>query len=631
MDPFRRPSIAVAPVAPSPAAAPEVGPPPHTFGALLRRHRLAAGLSQAALAERAGLSLRGVSDLERGARRVPQRATVRLLAGALGLRPEATAALEAAVARRRGPPGRAGARAARTVPHNLPLPLTSFVGRERELAAVHEALAAHRLVTLTGPGGVGKTRLALQAAAAGLEAFPDGAWLVDLAPLADAALVPLTVLAALGVRERPGRPHLATLTEHLRARRLLLVLDNCEHLLDACARLADALLRACLGPRVLATSRELLGVPGEAARRVPSLATPDPRHPPPPARLGRYEAVRLFVDRARLGRPGFVLTDQNAGPVAQVCARLDGLPLAIELAAARLRALPVEQLAGRLDDRFRLLTGGGRTAVPRQQTLQAAIDWSHALLAAPERAVLRRLAVFAGGWPLAAAEAVCAGAGVEPGGVLDLLAGLVDKSLVVFEEAALEPGAGGAGRYRLLETIRQYAEARLVGAGEAARVRRRHRDWYLALAERAALELVGRDQVAWLDRLGAEHDNLRGALAWSQADPDGAAAELRLAAALGRFWNLRGHISEGRAWLAHALERDAGAAPAAARASALNWAGLLASLAAALPAAAALLEASIALGRGLPGRPGLPAALRHLGLVARDGGNDGRALASASR
>ena len=322
-------------------------------------------------------------------------------------------------------------------------------------------------------------------------------WFVDLAPLADAALVPATAVAALGTAPLPGQPPEARLLEHLRARRLLLVLDNCEHVLEAAARLVDAVVRGCPGVRVLATSRELLGLAGETAWRVPSLGLPDPDAAPDPARLAQAEAVRLFVERARAGRPAFALTAANAPAVAEVCRRLDGIPLALELAAARVRVLTPEQLAARLGDRFRLLTGGGRTALRRQQTLQATVDWSHDLLAEPERALFRRLAVFpggaAGGFPLEAAEAVGAGDPgdpVAPDAVLDLLTGLVDKSLVLAD-------AGGAEeRYRLLETLRQYAGERLLQAGEAAAVRDRHRDWCLALARAVAAADRGRRRAA---------------------------------------------------------------------------------------------------------------------------------------
>jgi predicted ATPase len=297
-------------------------------------------------------------------------------------------------------------RALDVVPHNLPLQLTSFVGRERELAELAHLLAAHRLVTATGPGGTGKTRLALQAAAEALPDAPDGVWLVELAALADPALVPQAVAVAVGVREEPGRALVATLSDALRPKRLLLVLDNCEHLLEACARLADVLLRACPHLTILATSREALGLAGEAPYRVPSLSLPDASPGPPAGALSRSEAVRLFAERAAVVRPGFAVTEDNASAVAAVCARLDGIPLALELAAARVRVLPVEQLLGRLEDRFRLLTGGSRTALERHQTLRAAVDWSYGLLTEPERRLFDRLAVFAGGFSLEAAESV---------------------------------------------------------------------------------------------------------------------------------------------------------------------------------------------------------------------------------
>jgi predicted ATPase/class 3 adenylate cyclase len=343
--------------------------------------------------------------------------------------------------------------------HNLPAQLTRFVGREQEIAAVNDLLAHARLLTLTGVGGTGKTRLALQVAADLLEEYPDGVWLVELAPLADPTLVPQTVASALGVREEPRRPLTATLTDHLRPKSLLLVLDNCEHLLTASAQLADALLRACPKLRILASSREGLGVLGEQTYRVPSLSLPDHKHLPPLETLQEFEAVQLFADRARLSQATFALTPANARAVAQVCERLDGIPLALELAAARVKALPVEQIVQRLEDRFRLLTGGSRTALPRQQTLRAAMDWSYDLLTEEERALLRRLSVFTGGFTLAAAEAVCAENGIEEGDVLDLLTRLVEKSLAVYEAEL------GEGRYRLLETVRGHRREAVVMRG----------------------------------------------------------------------------------------------------------------------------------------------------------------------
>jgi predicted ATPase/class 3 adenylate cyclase len=474
-----------------------------------------------------------------------------------------------------------------SVPHNLPIQLTSFVGRERELAEIVTLLAAHRLVTLTGAGGCGKTRLALQAAADAQETFPDGVWLVELAPLSDPDLVPQAVAQALGVIDQPGQPLLTTLVNALRSRHLLLVLDNCEHLLDVSATLVETLLRGCPDLRVLATSRELLGASGEIAWRVPSLATPAPEVSTVD-QLRSTAAVQLLVERAGLVQPGFALTDANAAAVAQVCRRLDGMPLAIELAAARLTALSPAQIATRLDDRFRLLTGGRRTAVRRQQTLQAAIDWSHDLLSAEERMLLRRLAVFAGGWTLEAAEAVCGGDGFEAWVVLDLLTRLVEKSLVVADEAMDEP------RYRLLETVRQYASEKLLAAGEAEAVRDRHLAWAVALAEQAEPALRSADQIAWMERLEVEHDNIRTALDWARSRPDAEAA-LRLAASLWHFWEVRGYYREARSHYEAVLAMPKAETPTRMRALALCGLTFLMAHMADLQAAARLAEESIAI------------------------------------
>ena len=542
-----------------------------SFGALLRQYRVTAGLSQAALAERAGVSAHAISDLERGARRTPYRYTVEQLVAALGLEREERARLEAAVQRRRRPAPAASPTAARPTT-NLPVPLTSFIGREQEVAEVQRLLGTTRLLTLTGAGGVGKSRLALQVAAAVQAEYPDGVWLVELAALANPALVPQAVARILTVQEQAGRPLIETLTHWLAGKRLLLVLDNCEHLIEACADLADALLRQCPRLQILATSREPLGMAGETAWRVPSLTLPEPRLRPPLEDLSRYEAVRLFLERARAVRPGFALTAQNAAAVGQVCQRLDGMPLAIELAAARVPVLTVEELAVRLDDRFRLLVGGSRTALPRHQTLRATLDWSYRLLEERERVLLRRLAVFAGGWTLVAVEAVCSGDGINAGDVLDLLTRLVDKSLVL-----LETGTGGTTRYRLLETVRQYAGERLAEAEEEQRVRARHRDWCLALAEQAEPHFLAAEQLVWLARLEAEEDNLRAALAWCEAhDRD---AGLRLAGRLWPFWWVQGHHQgEGRWWLAAFLQTPAAEpanAPTSDRARALLGAAVL--------------------------------------------------------
>ena len=432
--------------------------------------------------------------------------------------------------------------------HNLPIQLTSFIGRTREIAEVKRLLCTTRLVTLTGAGGAGKTRLALQAVADVVESYPDGVWLAEFAPIADPALVSKTVASALNVPEQPGREMTETLINALRPKTLLLVLDNCEHLLEACADLSAAVLRTCPQLRILATSRERLGVPGEALWRVPSLSLPDTGRLLAADDLVLYEAVRLFVERAVATTPEFKVTNENAPVVTQVCQRLDGIPLAIELAATRVKVLAVEQIAMRLDDRFRLLTGGSRMVLPRQQTLRAAIDWSYNLLSEPEQVLLRRLAVFAGGWTLEAAEAICARGGVDADQVLDLLTSLVEKSLVLAETQA------GEARYRFLETVRQYARDRLGETGEEADVRTRHRAWYVALAERAEREPSGPRQRIW-----REHENLRSALVWGKEDPEGAEAMLRLVGALTWFWWMYGNLTEARGWIEEALlrQRDA--------------------------------------------------------------------------
>ncbi len=454
------------------------------------------------------------------------------------------------------------------LPNNLPRQLTSFIGREKEMAEVKRLLSTAYLVTLTGSGGAGKTRLALQIAADVVENYSDGVWLAEFAPIADPALVPKTVASALNVPEQPGRDMTDSLVDALRSKTLLVVLDNCEHLLAACRGLTATLLQKCPQVRILATSREGLGVPGETVWRVPSLSLPDIRNLPASRDLVLYEAVRLFLDRATATAPAFTVTSENAYAVAQVCHRLDGIPLAVELAAARVKVLAVEQIAARLDDRFRLLTDGSPIALPRHQTLRAAIDWSYHLLSETERVLLRRLSVFAGGWTLEAAESVCAGGGVEADTILDLLAALVDKSLAVVETQ------GAEARYRLLETVRQYGTDKLGEAGEAAEVRRRHRDWYLDLAERAEAKLVSSEGRAWLNRLETEHDNLRAGLEWSGTAVGGAEAQLRLAGALTYFWNYRTHWSEGRRRLEEALARSA-EAPKSVLPKALQGATLL--------------------------------------------------------
>ncbi|HLY66041.1 MAG TPA: BTAD domain-containing putative transcriptional regulator, partial [Chloroflexota bacterium] len=388
-------------------------------------------------------------------------------------------------------------------PNNLPPPLTSFIGREKERADLKELLGRTRLLTLTGTGGSGKTRLSLEVVREMVGAYPDGVWLAELASLSDPALVVQTVAAVFDVREQSGAPLLQTLASALRTRALLLLLDNCEHLLGACGELAAALLRACPSVQLLATSRERLGIAGEQVYRVPSLSLPDLNDAFSVESLQRHESVRLFVARACLIRPDFRVSPQNASAVAHVCHRLDGIPLALELAAARVRSLSVEDLQRRLDDRFHLLTGGDRSALPRQQTLRKLIDWSYDLLSDEEKLLFQRLAVFSDGWTLDAAEHMGAihgadGGAIEGWKVLELLTGLVDKSLVIAEAQA------ETTRYRLLDTVREYALDRSTESGEVLLVRKRHRDFFLALVEEAEPKLQGAEQAVWLERLDAE-------------------------------------------------------------------------------------------------------------------------------
>jgi predicted ATPase len=517
--------------------------------------------------------------------------------------------------------------------HNLPRQLTRFIGREREIAEVRRLLADTALLTLTGTGGTGKTRLALQAATELLDEYPGGVWLVELAALMEPELVPQTVASALGVREQPDHPLIETLTSSLQSRNLLLVLDNCEHLAAAAASLVYTLLRACSGMRVLATSRASLEVSGEIVYRVPSLSTPDPRRVPPLERLVEYEAVRLFIDRAQQSRPSYAVTAANARAVAGICHRLDGIPLAIELAAARVRMLSAEQIMARLDDRFKLLTGHNRTVLPRQQTLRALIDWSYDLLSDEERLLFRRLSVFAGGFALEAAEAVCAGEagcagacgdplpGIEPYDALDLLGQLVEKSLII-----VEPGE--QSRYRLLETIRQYGEEKLKASGEAAVLRERHRDWYLQLAEQAEPELRGPAQEEWLERLDHEHDDLRAALGWS-VETGAATAGLRLGGALAWFWFVRGFVVEGREWLARllALGGASDEPVRALRAKALNGAGVLAISQRDYAATQALYEQGLAIAREVGDQKPVATFLSNLALLAQEQDQDEAARA----
>lgn len=418
------------------------------------------------------------------------------------------------------------------IPNNLPSQLTSFIGRGKEIAAVKQELTQHRLVTLVGPGGTGKSRLSLQVAADVLDMYPDGVWFVELASLSDPELVPQTILSTLSLSEQKGKTALQTLEDHLRDKKLLFLLDNCEHLIEACAQTTQAILKASSAVSILASSRESLGVSGEVSWHVPSLSLPNPKNLPDVDQLNQYEAVRLFIDRVQLVSPRFAVTKENASAIAQICYRLDGIPLALELAAARARSMSVEQIMTRLDDRFRLLTGGSRTALPRQQTLRALIDWSYDLLTDDEKLLLRRLAVFAGGWTLEFAEQICADDKLDSLDILDMLAHLVDKSLVAAEEEH------GNMRYRILETVRQYAREKLFESGEGVDMRNRHRDAFLALVEKAGPELRRENDKLWFQILDAEQENVRSALWWS-LETQQASIAMRMCLALYDYWDWR--------------------------------------------------------------------------------------------
>jgi len=495
-----------------------------------------------------------------------------------------------------------------TLPHNLPLQVTSFVGRERELREIKRHLASARLLTLTGSGGTGKTRLGLQAAVDLLDASGDGSWFVEFAAITDPALVPQTVASTLGIREEPGRRLMETLIEYLKSRRMLLMLDNAEHLLNAVAGLADQILRHCPNVQILATSREALAVNGEQTFRVPSMSMPDPARRYTREALVEFEAVRLFVDRATLSQPTFEVTNHNAGAIAQLCHRLDGIPMAIELAAARVRALPVERIAERLDDRFRLLTGGARTALPRQQTLRAMIDWSYDLLTTKEKTLLRRLSVFSGGWSLDAAEKICAGVGdaLEQWEILDLLQSLVDKSLAVYDDTVQ--------RYRITETVRAYGRDALEDLHEAFALRTRHLEHFQELAETTEALILGPKAVEALATFDIEQKNLRAAIDWGLDAGDPIQA-LRLANALLQFFQIRGEYTEASSIYKALLEKvSMDAKPE--RAVALGGLGILGFRLTDFPTAREQLHQALALFQELRDEFGAAKVVNTLGVIA---------------
>ena len=514
------------------------------FGTLLRELRLGAGLSQEALAEQARLAAETISGLERGKRKVPYRETVALLAQALKLSPADRERLEAAG--RTGPQPRRRGLMRRD---NLPLALTSFHGRQSELAELGGMLGAHQLVTLTGPGGVGKTRLSLEAAGACMERFPDGVWFVDLAQLTDGELVGRTVGLTLGVQEVERQPLRDTLVNALHPKQLMLMLDNCEHLVTAVVDLVVTLLESCPQVRFLTTSREPLRIAGEHCYPVAPLALPPAKTALSISAVRAYPALSLFAERAAIADPSFRCTADHVAPIAEICRQLDGMPLAIELAAARVRLLSPTQIVSRLDARFRLLTGGSRTALPRQQTLGAAIDWSYDLLEPEEQAFFRRLGIFAGRFGFEAAQAVCADDDADEFAVLDRLASLIDKSLVV--ATGVE---AGRQRYRLLESMRLYARERLAAGGEEEQVRRQLRE-HVRAAVRETIAAGDRDEIRWTDRIEADLDNIRAVLDWAIVEGRDIVFGAKLVDELWPYWLDTGKFLEVKRLYDKILER----------------------------------------------------------------------------
>jgi len=601
--------------------------PSPSFAQLLRRYRRAAGLTQEELAEQANLSARAVSDLERGENRTPRRDTLDLLAEALHLSAEDRAALDLTVSRTRAgaqpreadattAAGSGGAPVA-----NLPPQPTRFIGRERDIEAIRARLLDPdtRLLTLTGPGGTGKTRLALQAAAAARDAFADGVFFVPLAPLSDPGLVLPTIAQALGVAESPGQAIGDTLAAALRGKRLLLLLDNFEQILPA-ATPVMTLLADAPTLTALATSREPLHVRGERLYPVQPLMVPRPPLPPLEA-LSQYEAVRLFIARAQDVAPGFAVTNETAPAVAEICARLDGLPLAIELAAARTRLLPPDALLARLSNRLKVVTGGSKDLPARQQTLRAAIDWSYSLLDPGEQILFARLAVFVGGRTLEAVEAICDVNGDLPVDVLDGVESLLDKSLL-----RREVGGGSEPRLVMLETIHEYARERLAASSETPQVERAHALYYLALAEEARPHLLGPQQTVWLARLEHDHDNCRAALSLWVNKGTASGESLRMVTALWRFWLMQGYFSEGRRWIEIALAKGEHASPQL-RAGALNGMGNLANQQGDYKRAQMWFEESLTLRRTIDNTGDIADALNNLGVVAKNQGEYERAAA----
>ena len=589
-----------------------------SFGKWLKRRRGAEGWTQQQLAQKINCSISALRKMELEERR-PSAQIVEQLAEIFHIPQEERKAFlrftrgdwQAISSGNEEFPWHSSPAAPRS---NLPASTTSFIGREKEQAEIRSLVEENRLVTLSGAGGIGKTRLSLETSYELLQAFPDGVWFIELAPLSDPALLSQVMVNTLGLLDQANRSPQAILTDFLQGKHSLLILDNCEHLIQACAQLAETLLHFCPKLHILATSRETLSITGETVYLVPTLTSPALLNPTLDA-LSQYEAVQLFVERTQSTTHDFSLTPDNAAAIAHICHHLDGIPLALELAAPRVKLLRVEEIAARLDDRFQLLTGGSRTALPRHQTLQAMIDWSHDLLTEPERILLRRLSVFAGGWTLEAAEAVCIDEvqdGILPHQVLDLLTQLINKSLILVEHKQ-----GHETRYHMLETIRQYTREKLWAAGEGELMCEHHVAYFVELAELAEPNLRAFDMIMWLDRLEAELDNIRLALEWAQESD--IEAQLRLASALQWFWHIRGHKIEGINRLERGLSIEAKEhgnqhltlGQAMIRGTALNSAGFLLATVGKIEKTEAFSEAALALFQnlGLMGKQGMAYAL----------------------
>jgi predicted ATPase/transcriptional regulator with XRE-family HTH domain len=614
-----------------------------SFGRWLQRRRKALDLTQEALAQRVACAAETLRKIEADARR-PSRQMAERLAEALEI-PEAdraafikAARTELAVDRLAHPtqdlpqialipPKTLSSEAvpflltqitspsSKKLITNLPAPLTTFIGREKEQSDVMDLNTKHRLVTLTGSGGVGKTRLSLKVGEQLLGSYADGVWLVEFAPILDPQLVPRTIAIAIGLRDEPQRPVIDMLSDYMREKKILIILDNCEHLLDPCAQLVDTLLKRCPRLEIFATSREALGILGEAVYSVPSLELPDMQQLL--EKLRDYESVRLFEERAQLARMDFSLTLENIASVAKICIRLDGIPLAIELAAARINIFSPEQIAARLQESFNLLTTGNRSALPRHQTLRAAIDWSYYLLSPAEQTLFRRLSVFVNGWTLEAVECICSDIHIKPELILDLLAQLINKSLVIRDEIEYRT------RYRMLETIRQFAREKLMENEERQVFFQAHAIYFLKLAEKAEDQLITAEQVDWVNHLEVEYDNLRMALEWLMKTKNGNNA-LRLGGALGRFWHIHGRFREGREYLVKALEIGK-CGDKKLQAKSLCWIGIFAYSQGEYAAAKEILNQSLTISQELESERVTADALYFIGVVNRIQGNYAKA------